>query len=163
MDFFKEECSTEGINVDFFGLCDKEDGSPAFVNFDNPNIWIAKVDNSRKNKNIQFVAIDKCIIKDNEHEGRGRCDCMLVTENKEHLFFVELKDRDKKWITGAIEQLESTISFFSLNYNIDEYRHKKVFASNKGKKFQEVDNELNLSFYRRYKFRIDIQSEIIII
>lgn len=163
MDFYKTECKTDNISVDEFGLCDNEDGNPAFVDFANRDIWIATIKN-QKNKNITFVAVDKCVLKDNEYEGRGRCDCMLVTENKEHLFFVELKNKDKEWISDAISQLESTILFFKENYNIEEYRHKKIFACNrKRKRFKEIDNEENLAFFRRHKFRIDVQSEIIII
>ncbi len=56
---------------------------------------------------LTFTAIDKCIIKDNEQEGRGRCDCMLTSSDL--IYFIELKDERKAWITDAVCQLESTI------------------------------------------------------
>lgn len=161
LDFFKAECQEPSLNNNLFGLCDDQDGSKAYTNINDPNRWIATVKNE-KNKILVFTAIDKCVINDNEQIGRGRCDCMLTFSNR--IYFVELKDEAKGWITGAIEQLESTIQFFIANNDITFYKHKKAFACNKRHKhFQEIDNEFNLRFFRKYKFRIDLQSEIIIV
>jgi hypothetical protein len=77
---------------------------------------------------------------------------------------VELKDERDSWITGALEQLESTIQFFIANHDISAYKHKKAFACNRRKgRFQEIDNEINLRFFRTYGVRIDVQAEIIIV
>jgi len=41
---------------------------------------------------------------------------------------------------------------------------KKAFACNKQHKhFQEIDNELNLRFFKKYKVRIDVQADIIVV
>ena len=161
VNFLIAECQELPLTNDIFGLCDDQNGTKAYSNINDSSKWIATVKNSNK-KSVAFTAIDKCVIKDNEQIGRGRCDGMLTSS--EFIYFVELKDENKNWISDAIEQLESTIQFFMANHNIDVYKHKKAFACNKQHNhFQEIDNELNLSFYRKYKVRIDVQSEIIII
>ena len=77
---------------------------------------------------------------------------------------MELKDQAKDWIQEAIEQLESTIQFFIEHHDISIYKHKKAFACNKKHRhFQEIDNEFNLQFFRKYGVRIDVQGQIIVV
>lgn len=161
LDFFKAECREPSLNNNLFGLCDDQDGSKAYTNINDPTKWIATVKNE-KNKILVFTAIDKCVINDNEQIGRGRCDCMLSSD--EHIFFIELKDKLPPWQKEAKDQLESTIQFFIDNHDITIYKHKKVFACNKKvNKFVVIDSEENRQFFRKYKFRLDLQSEIIIV
>lgn len=161
INFHADACQEPTINNAVFGLCDDQIGLKAYVNIDNEDKWIATVKNGKR-INLTFTAIDKCIIKDNEHIGRGRCDGMLTSAK--HIFFVELKNEAKGWVSGAIEQLESTIQFYIANHDIDIYKHKKAFACNKQhKRFQVIDNELNLTFFRTYGVRLDIQATIIFV
>ncbi|MFM9949614.1 MAG: hypothetical protein ACKV1O_16875 [Saprospiraceae bacterium] len=161
LNFLVTNCQEDARKDLVFGLCDNQDGKKAYSNTDAPANWIATVKNDHAIE-LVFTPIDKCIIHDHEYAGRGRCDGMLTSS--EHLFFVELKNEPKGWITGAIEQLESTIEFFKENHDINAFRHKKAFACNKKHRhFQEIDNELNLAFFRKHKVRIDIQAEIIVV
>lgn len=161
LNFLVNTCREPAREDLLFGLCDDQNGQKAYSNIDNPTKWIAKVKNDNA-VTLVFTPIDKCIIHDHEYPGRGRCDGMLTSA--EHLYFVELKDEAKKWITGAIEQLESTIEFFKENHNINEFKHKKAFACNKRHThFQEIDNEFNKAFFRKHKFRIDVQAEILVV
>lgn len=161
VNFFVAACQEPPLDNSLFGLCDDENGQKAYTNIDDPPKWIATVKNDR-NKELVFTAVDKCIIKDYEHQGRGRCDGLLTSN--EHLYFVELKDQKKSWQQDAIEQLESTIQFFVESHDINVYRHKKAFACNKQRRhFQEINNEQNLSFFRKYRVRIDVQAEIIVV
>lgn len=161
MDFFTTTCQESPRNDKIFGICDDENGERAYTNVDDRTKWIATVKNNDKNK-LVFTAVDKCIIKDFEEEGRGRCDGMLTSP--EHLYFIELKNEAKSWIPDAVEQLKSTIKFFKENHDLKRYRHKKAFVCNKKhRRFQEINNELNLRFFREYGFRIDIQAEIIVV
>jgi hypothetical protein len=161
MDFFNSTCQESPINEKLFGICDDENGKKAYTNTSDTSKWIATVKNDKK-KELVFTAVDKCIIKDSEQEGRGRCDGMLTSS--EHLYFVELKNEAREWISDAIDQLESTIKFFLENHDVATYRHKKAFACNKRHRpFKVVDNERNNRFFRTYGFRIDVQAEIIVI
>lgn len=161
MDFFDSACQEPPIQEKLFGICDDGTSEKAYTDVLDPSKWIAKVKNEKQIELI-FTAVDKCIIKDNEEKGRGRCDGMLTSD--EHLYFIELKDELKNWKTDAIEQLESTISFFNQHHDLSKYRHKKAFACNKKRKaFQVIDNEQNKRFFRQYGFRIDAQAEIIIV
>ena len=161
LNFFEISCQERALNIELFGLCDDQKGGKAFTSITDPEKWIATV----KNKNkllLTFTAIDKCVIKDNEEPGRGRCDGMITSENC--LYLIELKDALPPWQSDAIEQLESTVQFILENHDISQYQLKKVFACNKkSEKFRVIDNDFNLTFYRKYGFRIDIQAEIIIV
>lgn len=160
INFFQAECQQQ-LNHELFGLCDAQNNTKAYPDINNPNNWIATVKNNR-NLNLIFIAVDKCIIKDDEQEGRGRCDGLLISS--EHIYFIELKDQKKNWKPNAIIQLESTIEFFIDNHDISIYRHKKAFVCNKQHKhFKKIDNEFKLRFFRTYGVRIDIQADIIII
>jgi hypothetical protein len=162
VNFLVNTCKEPARTDSIFGLCDDQNGEKAYSTIDNASKWIATVKND-KNTELVFTPIDNCLIKSYELEGRGRCDGLLTSLN--HLYFIELKDTARKsWKTDAVEQLESTIELFKENHDINTFRHKKAFACNKQHKhFQEVDNELNLTFFRKHKVRIDIQAEIIVV
>jgi len=161
MNFYCPDCQEPPINTSSFGLCDNQDGTKAYTNTNNRSLWIAEVKND-KNISLIFTAIDKCVIKDNEEICRGRCDGMLTSQ--EHIYFIELKNQRRNWLTDALNQLESTIRFFIANHDIKIYKHKKAFACNKKyPHFQEIDNEQNLRFFKRYGVRLDVQGKIIVI
>jgi len=161
LNFFEASCQEPPLNAALFGLCDDQNGTKAYTNTNHPDKWIATVKNER-NVKLVFTAIDKCIIKDNEYPRRGRCDGMLTTADL--LYLVELNNTPKDWLSDTIEQLESTIQFFMDNHDLSSFKHKKAFACNKKHRhFQEIDNELNLRFFRKYRFRIDVQAEIIVV
>lgn len=161
LNFFEASCQEPSTQNELFGICDDQDGSVAYTSIDQADTWVATVKNPNQFE-LTFTAIDACVIKGTEYSGRKRCDGMLTSD--EHLYFIELKDQAKNWITNAIEQLESTIEFFKEGNDVTKFRHKKAFACNRQKAhFQEIDNEFNLRFFRKHKFRIDVQAEIIII
>jgi hypothetical protein len=166
MNFFFLDCQSGPYNHDTFGICDPQDSSRAYVDIqiENSKRWTATVNNPCQ-KSVTFTAVDKCIIKDDEHTGRGRCDAMLTTENL--LFLVELKDKKRSRSGGAIQQLESTIQFLLENHTVDElkkYQYKKVFVCNrKASPFVVIDNELQKNFHRNYGFKIDVQATILVI
>jgi len=163
LDFFANRCQHHNINAEEFGLCDPENGTKAYVDFTNSNDWIAKVKNSNHHS-FTFTAIDKCVITDSELQGIQRCDAML--HSSEHLYLIELKDQNKDWVQGAINQLESTVELLIANHEdrLKSFRIKKAFACNKQKRiFQSIDNEKQKRFYHKYKFRLDIQANIVIV
>lgn len=161
LDFFRKDCQNPSINASSFGLCDNQDGSRAYPDTANSETWIAEVKNNN-NLDIIFTAVDKCVLQDNEHKGRGRCDGMLTTAN--HLYLVELKDKEPPWQSEAIAQLDSTIQFLFDNHDISRFKIRKAFACNKKRdKFVVIDNEYNKAFFHRTTFRIDIQAEIVVI
>lgn len=161
LNFFNPACQYPPINLASFGLCDNQNGTRAYPDTANPADWVAEVKNAN-NIDIIFTSVDKCVLHDHDYRGRGRCDGMLTTA--EHLYLVELKDQAPPWQAHAINQLESTIDFLMTNHNIDQFRKRKAFASNKKRgAFVEIDNEFNLQFFRRTTFRIDIQATIVVI
>lgn len=161
MNFFDAACQEPPINTKLFGLCDDENGTKAYTDTVDSSKWIATVKNDSM-LDVTFTAIDKCVIKDNEGKGKGRCDAMLTT--KLSLFLVELKNASSAKNVDILEQLISTIAFLKQYHNIDSYTHKKVYACNKKRsQFVVIDNEENKAFYNTYGFRMDIQGEIIVI
>lgn len=161
INFLENNCTESPINNKLFGLCDNQDGNKAYTDTFNSEKWIAIIKND-KGLNVRFTPIDKCLLNDSEHHGKGRCDGILTSD--EHLYFVELKNQTHHWISDAIKQLESTIDLFKNNHEINNFKYKKAFVCNKRHRhFQEVDNESNLNFFRKHKVRLDIQAEILII
>jgi hypothetical protein len=161
MDFFEVTCQEPSFQHTLFGLCDAQDGGKAYTNITAPSTWIATVKNENS-KTLVFTAIDKCVIKDHEEVGRGRCDGMLTSDSL--LYLIELKEvLAPSWQTGTVDQLVSTIEFLKDHHDISAFKHKKAFACNrKRSKFQVIDNESNLAFYKKHGFRLDIQAEIIV-
>lgn len=161
MNFFDNNCQEPPRDEELFGICDDQDGKKAYTNIDDDAKWVATVINKKRVK-LVFTAIDACVIKSNEQEGRGRCDGMLTSD--EHIFFVELKDQGASWKTLALHQLESTIQFFLEKNSLTKYRHKKAFACNKRRpRFQEIDQEEQMRWFRTYGVRLDVQAEVIIV
>ena len=108
LNFFRADCQYPSIAANTFGLCDNQDGTKAYRDTANPDTWIAEVKND-SNLEIVFTAVDKCVLHDHDHAGRGRCDGMLTTDNV--LYLVALKNQEPPWQSHAIDQLDSTIQF----------------------------------------------------
>lgn len=161
LDFLSGKCQEPATRAVRFGIRDDKTRPEAYTDTANPDKWIATIHNDQALE-LVFTAVDKCLLQDNEYKGRGRCDGMLTSD--QHLYFIELKEETSSWITGAVEQLESTVQFFLESHDASRYKHKKVFACNRRHQhFQEIDNELNLQFFRQYKFRIDVQATVVVI
>jgi len=161
LNFFTTECKEQGRSNLEFGLCDDQKGEKAYSNAINKETWIATVQNSNGIE-LHFTPIDKCLINDQEYPNKGRCDGMLTSSI--HLYFVELKNKKEDWLQEAIHQLESTIELYKESHPNQNFKHQKVFACNrKHKHFQEIDNEFNKRFKRKFGFRIDIQSNIVVV
>lgn len=161
MDFFKPDCQSGPFDQAQFGLCDDQNATRAYVDTTTPQNWVATVENPSRAA-VTFTAIDKCVIQDSDEPGRGRCDCMLTTDDL--LYLVELKDQASSWKQHAIEQLESSIQFLLAHHDVSRFRHKKAFACNKRRPaFVTVDNALQLQFRREYGFRIDVQATVVVV
>ena len=163
VNFFKPEC-TCSTNEIRFGLCDKDDKKPAFINVDETEKWIATVVNSSPAKNIQFTAVDNCIEMFRENgEIESRCDVLLQYDTK--LLFVELKTKRANWKREGLGQIEATIKRM-----IDEipefyysfHKRKAVVANPKfpSPSFQETDIELREFFRRNYKIRLQFDNVV---
>ena len=162
IDFFKAECQTDNITARHFGICDAQDGSKAFVDYDNEDIWIAKVDN-RSGQPLNFTAIDNCIeIKRADGNMDNRCDAMLTGAG--YIIFIELKIQDKNWITHAVEeQLQTTIDHFKATHTLEGYRKKFAYACNRRHPyFQSSEMTRMNNFRRKNGVRLCIASEIVI-
>lgn len=161
LNFFDALCQEPPLSDENFGLCDDQDGKKAYINKDDKSKWIAEVKNEH-NINLVFSAIDKCVLQDNRFKNYGRCDAMIFSND--HLYFIELKNENKKWIKNALDQLEGTIKLFLQNHDINNYRHKKAFACNRQRRpFQVIDQETKIKFFRKYRFRLDIQSNVVVV
>lgn len=130
INFYKEECTTYNISEKRFGLIDPGEKQKAIVDTDNEDRWEATVDN-RSGETINFTAIDNCIDIFRENgDMHNRCDGMLTGAG--HIIFVELKNREKNWITDAVEsQLKPTIQKFKENYDISIYNKRFAYVCNK--------------------------------
>jgi hypothetical protein len=157
--FFNNRCQEPSISAQLFGLCDDQNGLKAYTNVLTPNTWVATVENP-ETKPVIFTAIDNCVeILRGDGSLERRCDGMLTyTDN---IVFVELKEVEKAWITGAVEQLETTIQYFTENHDINLFRHKRAFACNKKHpRFKVIEPETKKRFFHNYRVRLNIQGII---
>ncbi|AMT89497.1 hypothetical protein SOP89_07605 [Pseudomonas siliginis] len=165
MNFLDAQCQSGPFVQERFGLCDNTSRPIAYADSESEENWIATVSNPER-KAVIFTAIDKCVISDMEQPGRGRCDCMLTTEKQ--LYLVELKERNgSAWKNHAIEQLESTIQFLRATHGEDylnSFSPKKAFVCNRKKKpFVTIETDRKQYFFRTYKFKLDIQTTVLIV
>jgi hypothetical protein len=158
-DFFAFRCREPSLDDTCFGICDDENGEKAYIDRTNRDKWIATVKNPRK-VTVTFTAIDKCVLQDSDYKGRGRCDGMLTSQD--HLYLIELKNKRESWAQDAIRQLTSTIEFLQEFHpdKLKTFRYKKAFACNKKRKFEFIEHEKKIKFYRKYNFRLDRNSEV---
>ena len=158
INFFEGKCQSKTSEKDF-GLCDKKDEQPALIATLNDKEWIAVIENKNKIE-ITFTAIDKCIqIYRKNGKTEKCCDGMLIYTN--NIVFIELKESRKRWIKNGIEQLKTTIKRFKENHNINIFRKKQAFLSNKKHpNFQSGHIEKMELFYKELKVRLHIQNKI---
>ena len=164
IDFFETDCKESARTDVLFGICDDQDGTKAYTNVLDTNIWITTVNNNSRIK-VAFTAIDNCItiLKEGTKDKESSCDGMLTFNNS--IFLVELKKQGTGgWLPKAIGQLKNTIKLINANHNLKEFRYKKAYACNrKHPTFTTIDNELSRKFFRETNgFRIDAQAEIIV-
>lgn len=161
MNFLDANCQQGPFADTTFGICDDENGGVAYVAATTPPEWVATVLNPQRVA-VTFTAIDKCVIKDGDEQGRGRCDGMLTTDR--HLYLVELKNQRNAWQSGAIEQLRSTLHFLVQEaLDLDRFRYRKAFACNrKHPAFAVIDNETKKAFFNEFGFRLHIEASIVI-
>ncbi|WP_095187537.1 hypothetical protein [Pseudomonas sp. Irchel 3E19] len=162
MNFLDSECQTGPFDDLEFGLCDDQPSEVAYVALNHREQWIATVKNPSR-KRVTFTAIDKCVLKDHEEAGRGRCDCMLTTDAA--MYLIELKDWGRSnWQSHALDQLESTIEFLLATHGEEfliNHSPKKAHVCNRKKApFVEINNVLKRRFSRHYNFRLDIQTTV---
>lgn len=132
LDFFSDACKTVS-NKESFGLCDDPPPAknPAYIDENDPSIWIATVDNKNKTK-VDFYAVDHCVnvLKPDGISLESRCDGVLQHGN--NLIFVELKDRGSKgWLGGGVDQLIITFKNFAMNHRITDYTIEHGYVCNK--------------------------------
>lgn len=159
MAFFNTACSEQPPRTDTeFGICDREDGTPAYTTLVEEPARVATVCNP-EGKEVTFTAIDSCLPLPAD---RRRCDGMLTTDDT--LYLVELKNMGTGgWIAEALDQLESTIELLHENEDLTRFRYRKAFACNRRRRrFQEVDHERGQRCFDKYKFRLDIHATITI-
>ena len=131
VDFFIPGCKTTTVK-NKFGLCDDPPPakSPAYIDEDTPEEWIAEVENENE-FSVDLYAIDNCIgILRPNGEMESRCDCMLHYNNS--LIFAELKDRASSgWLSKGSKQVSITISKFKESHNINDFDKVEAYVCNK--------------------------------
>lgn len=141
-----------------FGINDN--GVLAYTTLDEDAI-VKVINNNRQS--IQFTPVDHNIVVLENGNERSQCDGMLYIETSKELTFVEMKDCGKNWIIEAIGQLKSTITHFSSNHIIADFKKRKAYAANKQHPFfQYSKKELIEEFRNQTGFRLNITNEIVI-
>ena len=134
VNFWNENCQSSSSKK-LFGLCDDPapSNAPAYIDEENGAKWIGVVANENLYE-VTFTAIDHCVnIQSTDNNQVKRCDGLLTYEQT--AVFVELKERSamgSQWVKDAEQQLRSTIHYFELNDDADDYKVKKAYIANSG-------------------------------
>ena len=141
-DFFDPKYQTEASRTDTeFGIGD--DGRMSFTTIEEKDtITVVK---NPAGISLQFVPVDHNIPIKNESGGEASlCDAMIYTPfaiERKDIYFIELKDRSKNWISEALDQLKSTIHYFSQQYPNELFRFRTATASNKQRPFFDYSHK----------------------
>jgi hypothetical protein len=159
VNLFDPRCQETPHNYEYFGVCDGINEGIAETDISKEKKWIATVSNKRQHE-FTFTAVDHCISlvrPDGNYD--KRCDCIITY--KDNIVFIELKDVSGNWINNAIEQLATTITYYSKNIAFDQYKKKRAFACNKRRpQFEYSKKEKIQRFYNTYNVRLFIQADI---
>lgn len=133
LNFFDPRCQCSSARKKF-GLCDPGGHSPAYLDEENGQDWIAVVQNDYL-ESVNFSAIDCCIDMFRADGSMAkRCDGMLLYQDK--IIFVELKSRKSlgaQWVKDAEEQLRETILEFEKTADSENFKRKAAYISNSEK------------------------------
>lgn len=144
-----------------FGICDKGNKTPAYIDIINKSTWITEVHNYGK-INVLFTAIDHCVeIFRANGEQESRCDCMLTYANT--IIFIELKERESNWLEDGINQIDITIDKYKENNNIGNFKVKRAYLSNRKKpNFNFSNSEQKEKFKDKTGFQLFVRTLIVI-
>ncbi|MDR0938610.1 MAG: hypothetical protein LBN29_04505 [Mediterranea sp.] len=168
IDIFSTTCFE--YRTDSFGLYDDEEEgkqkNPAIIVPIEDERCIARVKNT-SGREICFVPLDKNISYNKANgETASLCDVLLIvirTERRYDFCLVELKNKQKDWITDGIEQLKSTIGILRYSYSVSSLSKRMAYLSNKKHPyFHHSHKDVMERFRKETGFRLNITAEITI-
>ena len=163
MDFFNPIYRKEPPRKDsLFGIVDKlDEGFARTSKEEPPKEWVAVVVNDTKAM-LQFVPVDKNITVGKERGAeRSMCDGMLYKTDKSWLAFIEMKDRTKKDVGSAMDQLVSTIELFLKTRSSKKVGTKYAYVANRRHPdFSRGMGETKQRFYNQCGFHLCCKNTI---
>ena len=163
--FFEAKCQTSSARK-LFGLFDDPPpaSNPACIDELDGAKWIAVVVNEDTYQ-VTFTAIDNCItIKRPDGKSAKRCDGVLTYNST--VTFVELKQRGaigNEWVKDAEKQLRTTIGYFELEDDAEDYNKKKAYIANsEHPKFKESQTRRIEQFFDDTGYVLRIENRIIL-
>lgn len=159
INFLAQKHACQYTSKKCFGIIDP---IPARIDEDNPNQWIARVNNPRQYK-VKFVPVDKAMdIKDEHGQEKSSCEGILFYPHPYHstIIFLELKEV-RRGTSGGKGQLISTIELFAENHDLSSYRRKQAYIANRKHPHFKISRRTECQeFLQRYGVRLFLQSEI---
>lgn len=163
LNFFEKRCQ-QNSKQRRFGICDRDDLNPAYLDESNGSDWVAVVENEYV-ETVCFTAIDNCIeLKNTDGTMKRRCDGALSYSKT--VIFVELKDRKIKgaeWIKVGEQQLRSTITSFEKTDEAETFTIKKAYVANKAKPIYRDSQMARMAKFKNetgYTLRIENRIKI---
>lgn len=133
INFFSGNCQNGDSSQDVttaatFGICDDRPRLRAYLDYNTPANWIAKVENNHQ-REVTFTSIDNCIeIRRPDGNMESRCDGMLTYDDC--IIFVELKEKNRSFLEEGLNQLETTIRLFQTAHPERTYLTRKAYLAN---------------------------------
>lgn len=139
---------------------DGDGAEPAIILFED-NLNEVSVVNPR-HVSYDFVPVDNniTIVEPQTQNKVSVCDAMILTEALQDVYFIELKDVRKQWVSKAVSQLESTIRIFNDSHSDVAFRHRLAYASNRRHPFPASYREKEEQFRRSLGFKLVVSGRI---
>lgn len=160
LDFFKQSCQ-QSCTEDSFGLVDFKTEKHARISLDEPDKWVARVENPNA-VNVTFTAIDGCgdFVSGQLPKKQRICDCILIYSKA--IIFVELKDGKENWVPDAKDQMEQSITLFRQHHDLEQMFSKRVahLCNRQHPYYQHTKKSEMEQFYQTHKVRLNISATI---
>lgn len=139
---------------------DVEGTKPAIILFEGQLNEVTVV--NPRHISYDFVPVDNNITVVEQHMQNkvSICDAMILSENLEDVYFIELKNVRKQWLSKAISQLESTIEMFNGSHGDIAFKHRLAYACNRRHPFPASYREREEKFRNSLGFKLVVSGRI---
>lgn len=139
---------------------DGEGTKPAIILFEDHLNEVAVV--NPRHESYNFVPVDNniTVVEPLTQNKVSICDAMILTEGLQDVYFIELKDVRRQWVSKAVSQLESTIRIFNDSHCDVAFRHRLAYASNRRHPFPASYREKEELFRQSLGFKLVVSGRI---
>lgn len=165
IDFFAEELAKYHTDANLFYLNDDEGGNDKMVFFSTSVQDFRKCVNVHNDslRSLTVIPLDHNlkVKKENGSDEESICDYLISTDDREVLLFGEIKTGKKGWAKAGANQISNTLKVFKRFHNIDEWKKKIAYVSNRRFwKARDSHRDIVSEFIEKNNMLLKIQNDV---